>query len=191
MLKFDPEKHIYSFNDRVVPGVTGILDQAGMVESTFFTPEACQRGTAVHKGANLIDDDCLDWNTVHENYVPYLQAYEKYLNENKVEWHYVETKVFDPILFYAGTLDREGIINREYCIIDIKTGTPHDWAKMQTMAYKHARKVGATRRILQLKSNGKYKLHPPYEDDQKDFAEFKAALVVANWKQRNKAWLEE
>lgn len=189
MLKFNPEEHLFTFKDRVVPNVTGILSRAGMIQKAWYTEEARDRGSAVHKACHYYDDGVLDMDSIDSEYWPYIEAYQLFLSENKVVWHLIEHYVFDPDLWFAGILDREGIVNKKPYIVDLKTGKPEDWAKLQTMAYKHARATDAGRRVLELKKNGKYKFHPPYENDRDDMLNFKAALTVANWKERNKAWL--
>jgi len=57
-IHFDSDTHQYTLDGRVVPSVTQRIARAGLLGSapTWHTPEAAERGTAVHLA-------CAHWDT--------------------------------------------------------------------------------------------------------------------------------
>jgi hypothetical protein len=184
-LLFEPDGHRYSVGGRVLPSVTTVLQDQGLIDSEWFTDDARDRGTRVHLASRMLDDDELDEDSIDESIAPYVTAYRKFLALTQPEWIYIEHRVFDLQHWYAGTLDRAGIVNGVRMLIDIKTGGFPKSSGPQTAAYKRRLPDAHTwkRAALQLKADETFVLHPLTE--RSDEAVFLAALSVYGWKQRN------
>lgn len=136
---------------------------------------------------------------IEEEYLPYIEAFNKWRSEWRFNLLHADTEVSEETLKYVGTLDLHGIIQakdskkEEWVIIDIKTGVPtrsregekvyevydsHHW---QTSAYAHAYKKMLNRvdgtYILRLFSDGNYIFQPDL-NPKKSFDIFKHALGI-------------
>jgi len=184
VLEFDEATHIYKWNGKPVNNVTTIIKEAGLSDDRFYTEESRIRGSAVHLACQYYDEGALDWDSVIEEYKPYVDAYIDFLNVAKPVWHGIELRLYNERYNYAGTLDREGLLFERNAILDLKTGAVPEWVKIQTAAYEDCIDGSYDRYALQLKSNGTYKLHGPYKSSA-DFKVFKAAITITNWKGNN------
>jgi hypothetical protein len=184
VVDFVASTHRYYLGDRELPHVTGILKDAGLVDDRWFTEESRLRGQYVHLATHYLDDGDLVEDSIDPAYAPYLHAYGRFLELAQPEWTFVEWRVVDPLLGYAGTLDRAGVLmlTGTKTLIDIKTGSIPPWAGIQTAAYKRCLPEPHTwkRAVLNLKGDGSFAL----EDltDRRDEARFLAALDLWQWK---------
>jgi hypothetical protein len=151
-LAFDAAAHTYTLPDgRQVPSVTQILkgvgistdfDALGAISDQLRDRIDYRRalGTAVHADAHSFDDGVLDEATVHPEVVPLLEAWKVFRENTRLVPLTRERRVFDPRLFYCGTLD--GIFRTpsgRNVLIDIKTGDPEaSGARYQLAAYHQA-----------------------------------------------------
>lgn len=152
-LTFDAARHEYRLPDaRLVPSVTQILHAVGV--ATDFEAIAARSdrlaaaieyrralGTAVHADAHAFDDNDLDWEGVHEDVKPYIEAWGIFRENTGLIPTARERRVFHPGCFYCGTLDgifeKPGAARR--VLVDIKLGDPEDaGAQFQTAAYEAA-----------------------------------------------------
>ena len=78
VIVFDEGAHVYKVNDRVVPSVTQIIYAAGLVDDTWFTDEARNRGRIVHTASHYLDENDLVLDSLDEKYRPYLSAWERF-----------------------------------------------------------------------------------------------------------------
>lgn len=202
-LTFDEQSHIYRINGVEIPSVTQILKNAGIIDSTFYTEESRLRGTAVHLATQYLDEGNLDWSSLDETLIPYVQAYKKFKDESGFSPDLIEERIYRkathdrPIcLDYAGTLDRAGTFvildhDSDYGIVDIKTGSVPEWAGIQLAAYALGLLPKTPRRFaLLLKKNGKYKLQE--FKDSSDYTAFYGAChsmlgsrLINEWRERN------
>lgn len=134
-LTFDAASHVYRVDGNPVPSVTQILTAMGCIDKTWYTSEACQRGTFVHKMLALNDAGTLDESTVCDGLRGYLAAWRKFLVEWPCKIIEVERQkcMIDGTL--AGTPDRLVVRHYVHAILDIKTGDPEPWHDLQTAAY--------------------------------------------------------
>lgn len=189
-LVFDKESHIYMVNGEEIPGVSYILQEAGIaIPSPFYTEAGRVRGHKVHAACEYLDQDDLDYSTLDSETLPYVQAYENFLKETGFKSELIEHKKAHPIFKYAGTIDRVGILNEEKVVLDIKTGTQQISWPIQLAAYDMLindtpdafENTNFSKRIaLQLNKNGTYRLHT--YSNLKDYNVFIAALEIAKWK---------
>jgi len=181
MNTFDAKTHSFFIGGRSVLSVTQALKGAGIIEDGWYTEESRERGCAVHNACQYLDEGLLDWDTVAPKYLPYVKAYERFKDESGFIPALIEAWVFNESYFYAGILDRTGILNGEHVLIDLKSGPPAKWANLQSAAYAGCLSLPHKRFTLRLSDNGKYKLSDEHKDPN-DFKIFLSAVSVANWK---------
>ena len=193
-LVFDPSRHVYMLNGVIIPGVTSILQMAGIGPDLSLIPAAILNqkrdiGTFVHEAAEYIDMGA------EPEYYPgadgYIEAYRRFKADYVFDPIEAEMQVYSKTLKYAGTIDRIGMISGKLSILDIKTTSILEigYVGPQTAAYEKAYKELAGERkslmryALQLKPDGTYKLQKC--TDKEDFMAFMAALNVYRWRERH------
>jgi hypothetical protein len=148
-LTFEPVAHEYRRPDgRVVPSVTQILRDTGV--SVDFDGIAAisarlgdaielkrEVGKALHADAHAFDDGDIDWETVDERVLPYLEAWRTFRENKRLSPQLRERRVYHPALGYCGTLDGVfGTPGLKRVLIDIKLGDPEDaGARYQLAGY--------------------------------------------------------
>lgn len=188
-LSFDPAIHIYTLAGRRVPSVTQVLADCGLGPPDWLDPVllrgAADLGTIIHAATELIDEDDLDWSTVHPSIAAQLRAYERF--RQTVEFALVasEERVVIADGRCAGTLDRRGMLGADPVIIDIKTGSDQRAYALQTAAYDLAFPDTWHRRFaLFLKRDGTYRLKEYTDPD--DGEVFLACLRLAEWRRSSR-----
>jgi hypothetical protein len=179
---FDPIKHEYRSNGKVLPSVTQILSYAGIIPACgFYLPIHAERGRAVHSAAQMHIDGTLDEDSLHEIIRLYVFAFKDFLRESR----FVPMKSFCEVpmrseLGFAGTADLVGTLNNNLAVIDVKTGDASAWAQFQTAGYEllYRETSGYKKEIkrfsLRLYPTGRYKLRE--HTKQSDQSVFLAAL---------------
>lgn len=182
VLTFDPVQHTYCIDGRPVPSVTQVLKDVGLIDTSWFTEEARLRGTYVHLATQYLDEGDLADESVNPLYRGYVQAYQRFLDTALPAWDRIEHRVCDPVLGYAGTFDRVGVLQGRRWLVDIKTGE-FSTAGLQTAAYRRClpEPYGVRRAALQLRADGTFGFHEL--NDRRDESRFLAALVVWQTKQ--------
>lgn len=179
------ERHEYRTPSGVlVPNVTSILKGAGLVDDTWFTEFARERGSAVHLATALYDRDELDMDTVHPLIMGYLTAWIKFRNDSKFEPQVIEEIVYNAEMGYAGTTDRAGRMGDKWVILDIKTGAMSPVTALQLAAYQRCKPNYRTRLGVEIRENGTYRATE--FNDRNDWNVFAGALALVNWKHNNK-----
>lgn len=182
-LEFDTIAHSYELNGKRMAHVTGVLVDAGLVDTKWFTDWARDRGSAVHKAIQLYEEDDLDEETVDENVRPFLNAYYKF----KAEYQWIsienEVQVWSERHEYAGTLDSFGRASGTRAIVDYKTGQLSPVVGIQLSGYALAlaecRGIVCTKLLgVRLVGDGTYKI----QQYQLDPTTFYAALNISRWK---------
>jgi hypothetical protein len=191
-LAFDATTHAYSDAGGALVSVTQAIRDGGLMgETPFWTVEARDRGTFVHAMTELADQEDLDEDALDVALRPYLDAYRWFQHDHQPEWSHVEAQRADGVLRYAGTVDRAGrlVTCKHAVVLDIKSGTPAPWHRIQLSAYK--RLVAAElsgpiviRYGLYLSADGTYRLDTFPLDDREDWQTFQAALALAQWIRR-------
>ncbi|MDI6808942.1 MAG: hypothetical protein QME66_08185 [Candidatus Eisenbacteria bacterium] len=187
-MEFDPIRHEYRMGGVLVPHVTGVLESERITDYSMIASDvleaAKQRGDFVHRLTAMNDRDTLDPKSVDPTLVGYLEGWRLFRRDTQFVSTLIESRVYDPVYRYAGTLDRVGRFGDEpgTILLDIKTGPILNGAALQTAAYN--RIVGADRRMgVRLTENGKYQLK--IFEDENDEAVFLAALCLHNWRKNN------
>jgi len=121
------DEHIYLLDDKPLDGVTSVIREAGLMPS--YKPKDLEwylaKGTAIHKATELFDKGTLDESTVDPRIIGYLESWQKL---SAREFTGIEVQLADAIYGYAGTIDR-------LPLLDIKSGAPEKWHKIQLGAY--------------------------------------------------------
>ena len=134
-LTFDPETHTYRMEGEIIPSVTQILKDVGLIDTTFFAPEHAERGTRIHEATVFWDETGMDDDTLPEEWTGYLSAWKKFREETGFVSSHIE-QAFCCDEGYAGTVDRIGKTHKiNPLLLDIKTGPPQPWHRLQLAAY--------------------------------------------------------
>jgi hypothetical protein len=184
------ESHVYSVDGRRVPGVTTVLAAERLIDSRFFTPEAAQRGTAVHAAVEQDDRGILDEAFLDPRILPYLEGWRRFKRDNGFVPKLSEIRMYSPVLDVAGTADSIGMMKGilGITLVDVKSGVPSPATSLQTAAYaamyhELTHNIIAVRFAVQLTVQGNYKLHR-YQDPNDIFI-FRAALNLHRWRQKH------
>lgn len=187
-LLFDEVEHVYRFNGVRVPSVTQVLQPLANFEG--IPPEVLERkrslGQRVHAATQFFDEDDLDESSIEADVAPYLESYLQFMRHTGAKVVANEQRVFDPVLRYAGTLDRVMLINGEKVLFDLKTSFALPMSVgAQTAGYLRAlRDPKVTRRAaLRLRDDGTFRLDLLTDAD--DMSVFLACLALHNWKRKN------
>ena len=169
-IDFDPDKHEYRIDGKVVPSVTHICrilnyDVADGNNNKWLRDYAADRGSRVHAYTAAIDyGEELD--EVDADCAGYVEAYIRFLRDFKPDWTGIERIVGNERARYAGTLDRMGYMEDRAVLIDIKTGAKlnHAYCAAQLILYDRAlsdmgEAEARERLVLQLSRDGTYKLY--------------------------------
>ena len=179
---FEEVEHKYTVGGIEVPSTTTILKDSGFYKNMdFYTSGGSNRGTYVHKLTQQYDEGIMDWGAVGD-YLPYIDAYMKAIEELKLRPVERELILVNKTLWYAGTLDFVGGCKHWETdgIIDIKTGQPDKANDLQLILYggliKGSDGTGAEfdlpKADLYLQKNGKYKFRECDESKMNKAAAF-------------------
>lgn len=183
----------YRVNGRRVPGVTTILETAGIWRSD--APEhkleaAAERGLDVHLACADLDSGGVDWWSEDEMLAPYIAAYKQFKADFKFKPISVEEPFFNETLLIAGRPDRIGTIwtqiGDQRLILDLKaTYALAPSVEVQLAGYKlltREKKTTGTA-ALHLKKDASYRFEP--YGDSGALETFVSALNVARWADRH------
>jgi hypothetical protein len=195
MLAFDPITHTYTEDGRKIPGVTSVLQRAGLVDYSHI-PESIReaslnRGTVVHAICALDAVNNLYEPSVHDDVKGYLAAFRKFKKDMIAEVIGVERKLISLKYHYAGTSDLFAVTHKgQRAVVDYKTAETFCPANdIQLIAYmkmeqESGQKVNERFSVL-LNSDGEYKVYPCKNSASHDFNIFLSALSIYNWKEIN------
>lgn len=194
MLEFIEETHTYLLDGVVIPSVTQILDILGGYEviPKAVLQKAADRGTAVHKATELSDLGELDYSDLDDEILGYLMGWHKFLDDKKPELVAIEHRTHHDGFKYAGTLDRELILDGYLSVLDIKssfrlmpTTAPQTAAYMEAVNWHRKSKSDHIKRRygLRLTKDGQYELER-YKDPA-DINIFMSALNCYRWIAKN------
>ena len=123
-LELDLETHTYTYAGVRVAGVSEVLTGLGIVNPTWFSEFARERGSAVHSALEYLLTGKLLWDRLDPRIVKYVEAAVRFLDDAKAdrEGAWVERPVYHQVLRYAGTPDLVTTVFGDPCIADWKTG---------------------------------------------------------------------
>lgn len=120
VFSFDAETHTYTVDGVKLPSVTQVIR---CVVPHFKADEwYLQRGNATHHGTRLLDQGRLDWSSVDPEIEPRIKAWQRFVAESKAEIIKigVERPLWHQAYRYAGTIDRQLVVNNEFVLADLK-----------------------------------------------------------------------
>lgn len=177
-VQFDEATHTYTLDGVELPSVTHIIRYLAVDKAKNADPNAAaiarERGTLVHQEAMLFDYTNSFSSDIDSDCAPYLEAYVQFVRDYKPGWELIEHQMGNKTLGFAGTLDRFGVIDNEYAILDIKTSYKVDVPSLsaQLTAYRsllykeyspekwdEILENGLNLYGLQLMRDGKYRLY--------------------------------
>ncbi len=165
-----------------LPHVTAILHRAGLVDTTWFTGEMRDRGSALHAATQFLEEKDLDWSSLPASILARLRQYQKFLDELNPEVLAIEEAVENQALRYCGRLDRRLRIGGREGILDIKGPSQAPWQAVQVAMYAACFPRPLARWTLHL-SDERYQLIE--HRDRDDWNVAKAAMVIAAWKEKH------
>lgn len=187
--RFDEAAHIYYLGDRVLPGITGILKDCGYIDTTYYTEQARTRGTHVHRAIQYLNKGTLDWDSLADEYMGYVMAYEKFRADWNLKLDLFEEPLHHPDLLFGGTPDMVGtVLDGIPAIVEMKTGDVPRWAALQTAGQellvqaKIPREPGFRYRRwgLKLNKDGTYKKPVEFKDWWEDEMTFRSLVTAVN-----------
>lgn len=190
VVRFDARNHTYWVGDRRLPSVTEVIKASGR----WYEPRsraAMLRGRRLHALTALADrGEPLPAGAPHE-VAGLLAAYARFLRLLRATPERREVPQARADLGYAGTPDWEGRVMGLPTLVDLKTGAPADWHRVQTAAYDllDPARSGRQRMAVYLHPNGRFHVEPhPSRGDYGDWlgllAEYRAAAEVRAMEER-------
>lgn len=192
MLEFDEQKHEYRLDGVVLPSVTQILEPLskanykGIDEDILI--KAAYRGSCVHGAIELFCEYGVE--DIVAEYRGYFEAFERFASEQVFEPIDIEKRVYHKKLMYAGTADSIAKLDGKMVLIDWKTSSSinEKLYGVQLEAYEQALRSMdekywdiSEKMVVQLKSNGRYKIYSfPIRDEEK-WNVFTSLLTVRNY----------
>lgn len=142
-LEFDEPTHTYRWGGVIVPSVTRVLEDVGIIDYSYIpdgTREmALDRGRRVHKAAAFDAEGELDETTVDEMDLPYVLAARQWRQDSGVRVNRIEHRACHELYRYAGTRDLDGWLpgrtKDQRVLADYKCGQALRWTELQTAAY--------------------------------------------------------
>jgi hypothetical protein len=128
-LTFDEPSHKYFLDDLPAPGVNEILQDCGLVDTTWFKPEHAQRGKDIHR--EIEDFSLGKYECRFPDYAPYVERWAEFQQDSGFVAKEVERRTYHPLYRYCGTIDAYG----DGVIVDIKTGGARSYYELQLIAY--------------------------------------------------------
>jgi len=191
---FDEATHTYTLNGIVLPSVTQVLEDVGLIDYSFIPGSMrdvyLRRGSAVHLATAYDDVGDLDEESLKPELRGYLEAWRKFRADSRFTWDRIEYQRFHRQYGYAGTLDRQGSVDARMntrTVVDIKTGHAPTWVRYQLAAYAglYEKPIGWRRMAVELHDDGTYGVTEfPCREFLSDFQVFLAALTVFSAKRR-------
>ena len=178
---FDDAEHEYTdaCTGVVLPHITGMLDRTGWMTDLWYTEDASERGTAVHRLAADYDLGALDVDACVSRYRGFLLAHVAAMRVIAHQWAQIEVPQVHPVYRFGGRPDRVGQALGLKTILEIKTGQPEKGHLVQTalQAILVAANDGGLpaehyqRLALYLKPKGRFKLEQHRERRDLDEAQ--------------------
>lgn len=169
------DQHVYRLGAEVLPSITQILQDVGIVDYSFIPADqreaAMALGRSVHLQTQLDDKGVLDESLADMGYVDGWREFRE-------KWGFTplhrEEPLYHPQYFYAGTPDAWNVEE----VVEIKTGKPQTWVRYQLAA--QAAMCNVRQRVcVELPGNGTYRAYQfRAAEYRRDFDVFLSALTV-------------
>jgi hypothetical protein len=203
-LIFNEDDHAYIFEGRRYTSITQAMKNAGMTAQWLSKSHKdaaemkAMKGSNVHLACHYHDTVGLDFDSLTQDVVPYVQGYVLFREQVPFTVISSEEPMISVDWGYAGTPDKVIMIDGAYAVLELKTTAAIERsvdvqmaAQAQLVMDSHEfvgiPKVEIEKRMaVYLKDDGSYVLYAPRKTQQEDFAVFVSALNVSNWKDGGK-----
>lgn len=186
-LEFDRNCHLFRLDGRLIPSITQAMLSAGLIDTTWFSEYARDRGSAIHLATAYFDLGVLDADYLDGAQAGYLEAWDLCCREHGCRWVEggIEQIVYSVPLQLAGIIDRNGFWEGDPAVVEIKTGELLLSAGIQLQLQSEMLPPGSRRRIaVRLYENGRYEWKE--FKDREDRKVAMSCLTITHWKRRNK-----
>ncbi len=187
-LSFDHQAHAYTLDGAKLPGVTRLISEAGLSDMNWVTEAALLRGEYIHRTIELFLKDDLVESTLDETLKARLDAFRQFQRETGYQVQRddagkprTEVRLFHPLYRYAGTVDQLGTLGGAPLLLELKSGAPDKWHRIQTALYCMLLDPRPRRAVLYLPKSGGYRFVQHHE--RVDFDVAKAVLTLAAFRE--------
>lgn len=189
MIELDDTGEFYEVDGHKLPRVTHLIREAGL---GFWSDDEGARalGTAVHRGTALFDHRDLDWDSLDPMVRPRIAAWQRCKREIHFRVHAIEKRVVDPMVRYAGRLDRLLSLGDEKIIADFSIGHIPREKGIQMALYAACFSSEPIARIgIELREDATYKITDfPATTYRADLRAGLACLAAYEAKQELECW---
>lgn len=202
-IDFDEAGHVYTLpivdvlgqqegRGAVVPSVTQILKDNGLVDYAWCSDFHRDRGSLAHEAIHFMCEGDLDSSSLDANLTPYVASAEAFLSDMEAEIVAVEAVVYSALYGYAGKPDLMLFPRRRKRLMcaDWKLGDPPLATGLQLSGYAGAwlemHGEAVIDRVAVHLTPGRPKPYRLIEyTDRSDLAVFRGAAAVTNYKRRH------
>lgn len=180
--RLDRDTHTYWYDDRKIPGTTGVLTFWKFIDITYYTQEARDIGTAVHLGTHFLDKGTLKWSSIKDpRILGRIMAYERFKAEMAFKPEGNEEAFAGLGGLYGCMIDRTGSMRGvRFCLVELKCGQKAKWHRLQTGAQQRALPTpGARRFVVYLEPGGTYSIEEHTDPNDGDI--FTGLASGMNW----------
>lgn len=119
LIEFDSDGHRYFVNGDLVPSVTQVIRDAGMIDDRYFTEYHRWRGSEAHKAiATWNRAGNIDRRKVDPKIRPYLEGALKWMKDMGFTPMFVEERRYDSLWNVCGTADLIGYFKGSHPVVD-------------------------------------------------------------------------
>lgn len=124
VLEFDEPTHVYTLDGDVVPGVTTVLAEAGILGPYDGIPARyMDHGRRIHHAICWDQKSGIDLDQVEPDVRVYVERFRRFAELVDLKSELVEKSLACPTYRYAGTLDLVGKLHSENWVLDFKRKT--------------------------------------------------------------------
>lgn len=151
----------------------------------FYTPGSADRGQDLHDIFALEVSASMGWcdrPEVPQEYHGYHQAIMAWIAHAKPQPMMLERQIRHKVYPYAGRVDFVGMLGPDYGVLDLKSGVPAPWHRVQVHGYQKMLDKASRMWILYIKDNGEFK-QVPVKPSARDWAAFQNGLSLLQWRE--------
>lgn len=182
------QDHIYRVNRKIVPGVSSLLMEVGLIDENVIRFADPSLGSAVHKACELDDNGVLDFDSCQPDVHARLDQWRRFMNDGEFEVYANEKSLYSKLGF-CGTPDRIlAIPGKGYFLADIKTSNVRSIStKVQLAFYKRLveEEIGTQlQKVMEVVLDGKSKVPQVivYDDLTKEESIMRSILNIHYYK---------
>lgn len=151
----------------------------------YYAPGSADRGQDIHDIFALAVGHSIglcDAPDVPEGYAGYYSAILKWIEFAKPKPWGLERMKRHATLPYAGRADFVGMIGEEFGVLDLKSGVPAAWHRLQLHGYQKMFDKASRMWVLYVNDDGTFK-QVPIKLSARDWAAFQNGLSILQWRE--------